>query len=94
MNILDKANQIVNHRSEESVRNYGPFSESMDETAKAFNAMTGKDLTGADILKVLIALKLVRERYAHKEDGLLDAVAYIGALNNYEEEKNIKPTKP
>ena len=32
----------------------------------------------------MIALKLSRESYNHKEDNLLDAVAYIGALNNYE----------
>ena len=35
------------------------------------------------MFKALIALKLSREAYAHKEDNLLDAVAYIGGLNNY-----------
>jgi hypothetical protein len=35
----------------------------------------------------LVALKLSRQHYNHKEDNLLDTVAYIGALNNYIEEK-------
>ena len=30
-----------------------------------------------------IALKLARESFSHKEDNLLDLVAYIGGLNNY-----------
>jgi hypothetical protein len=30
----------------------------------------------------MIALKLSRESYCHKEDNLLDACAYIGSLNN------------
>lgn len=89
MNILDRANKIVNERNEESMRNYGPFSESMDRTAEMYNLMSGREfkLTGEDVLKVLIALKLSRENYAHKEDSLLDAAAYIGALNNYHIEK-------
>lgn len=33
--------------------------------------------------RALIALKLSREAYSHREDNLLDAAAYIGALNNY-----------
>ena len=38
----------------------------------------------------MIALKLSREAYAHKEDNLLDVVAYIGSMNDYlEEHKDI-----
>ena len=35
----------------------------------------------------MIAMKFAREANAHKEDNLLDALAYIGALNNYIIEK-------
>jgi len=49
--------------------------------------MTGNDTTAEDMYKYMIALKLSRESYTHKEDNLLDAVAYIGALNNYENKK-------
>lgn len=85
-NILDRANKIVNERSEEKERQYGPFGESLERTAAMFNLMSNNvKLSAEDVFKVLIALKLSRESFAHKEDNLLDAVAYIGALNNYVE---------
>ena len=31
----------------------------------------------------LVALKLSRHSYSYKQDNLLDAVAYIGGLDNY-----------
>ena len=37
MNILKRANAIVNERSEEKERQYGPFSESMKRAAEVFN---------------------------------------------------------
>lgn len=87
MNILERANEIVNHRAEEKERQYGPFGESMERAAIIFNAMTGHEISGADMFKALLAVKLSRERYSHKEDNLLDACAYIAGLNNYLEEK-------
>lgn len=83
MNILKKADQIVNERSEEKERQYGPFNETMDRMRDLFNLMTGLKLETKHMFQALIALKLSREAYAHKEDNLLDAVAYIGAMNNY-----------
>ena len=85
MNILEQANKIVNERSEEKERQYGPFAESMKRAADLFNliAPEGESITVHGMYRALIALKLSREHYAHKEDNLLDAVAYIGALNNY-----------
>lgn len=85
-NILFKADQIVNHRAEEKERQYGPFNESIERTAEFYNLMkpkTDPDISPEGVLRVLIALKLSREAYGHKEDNLLDGVAYIGALNNY-----------
>jgi hypothetical protein len=83
MNILEKANQIVNLRSEEPTRNYGPYNESMERAAKILSEMTGVTQKPELIYQSLIAIKLSRESYGHKEDNLLDAVAYMGALNNY-----------
>lgn len=88
MNILEQANKIVNERSEEKERMYGNFDDSMDKAAELFNSMTGLKLTAVEMFKALIALKLSRESFNHKEDNLLDAVAYIGALNNYINNKN------
>jgi len=85
--ILEKANQIVNNRSEEADRQYGPFSEGMDRAAMIFNGMTGLNVTGKEMYKALIALKFSRESYNHKEDNLLDAAAYIQGLDNYENGK-------
>lgn len=88
-NILEKANQIVNERSEEKERMYGPFDESMDRAAKLYNLMSPDDeqITSEGMYRAMIALKLSREAYHHKEDNLLDAVAYMGALNNHIESK-------
>lgn len=85
MNILEKANQIVNERSEEKERQYGPFSESMERATAIYNAMSPshEHISPHGMYRAMIALKLSREAYSHKEDNLLDAVAYMGALNNY-----------
>jgi len=83
MNILEQANDIVFKRSEEKERQYGPFSEGMKRAASIASGMTGKNITAVDMFKCMIALKLSRESYSHKEDNLLDAVSYIAALNEY-----------
>lgn len=84
-NILKKADQIVNERSEEKERQYGPFKESMERAAALYNLMSpkGQQITTAGMYRAMIALKLSREAYSHKEDNLLDAVAYMGSLNDY-----------
>ena len=86
-NILREADRIVNRRSQEKERMYGPFAESMERAAGLFNLMVPdeKQIEAPEMYKALIALKLSREAFAHKEDNLLDAAAYIGALNNYYE---------
>ena len=83
MNIIEKANEIVNLRTEEKERMYGPFNEGMERAAKILSGMVGKEIDAIFMYKAMIALKMSRESYNHKEDNLLDAVAYIGALNNY-----------
>ena len=85
--ILKTADEIINNRSEEKERMYGPFSEGMERTAKIASGMTGKDLVAEDIYAALIALKLSRHSYNYREDNLLDAVAYLGGLDNYIKEK-------
>lgn len=83
MNILERANQIVNVRNEEKEREYGPFSESMASCARIATELCGKEITTEDFFKCMLALKLGRLRYNLKEDTLLDACSYLGALNNY-----------
>ena len=90
-NILERANKIVNERSEEKERQYGPFAESMSRAVAFYNLMSPKgedNMTTAGMYRALIALKLSREAYAHKEDNLLDAVAYLGSMNDHLEQIN------
>lgn len=82
MNILDEANKIVNERSEEKERMYGPFEEGMEKAAAIATLIAGKEITPDMMYICMMALKLSRESYSHKEDNLLDLVAYIGAWNN------------
>ena len=88
MNILKEADKIVNERSEEKERQYGPFGEGMERAAQIARGATGKDIQAADMYIMLVALKLSRQSYNHKQDNLLDAVAYLAALDNYHKEKN------
>ena len=83
MNILEQANKIINERSEEDERKYGPMDLSNERAAKLASILCNKEFTIEDIYYFKIALKLARETNHHKEDNLLDLVAYIGAFNNY-----------
>lgn len=83
MNILQEADKIISKREGEQASNYGPFIECNERIAKIASLLCNKEITIEDIYKFQIALKLGREAYKHKEDNLLDAAAYIGALNDY-----------
>lgn len=90
MNILEEANQIINLRSEEKERAYGPFSESMQKAAIVASELCNKNITTEDFYKCMIALKISRMAYNLKEDTMLDAVGYIAALNNFEKDVKTK----
>jgi len=83
MNILEEANKIINLRSEEKEREYGPFKESMEKAAIVASELCNKKITTEDFYRCMIALKISRMAYNLKEDTLLDAVGYIAALNNF-----------
>ena len=83
-NILKRAHQIIYERSEEKERQYGPFHEGMEQAAKIASLMSRKEITATDMFNAMIALKLSRQSYNHKEDNLLDCVAYIASLNDYQ----------
>ena len=84
-NILEQANQIINHRSEEKERQYGPMSETNRRAAVIASVLSNKEISVKDLYYMQIALKLARESWSHKEDNLLDCVAYMGGLNNFME---------
>ena len=82
-NILEQANNIINNRSEEKERQYGPMGEGFERAALIASGMSGKEWTAHDMFIAMVALKFSRQSYNFKEDNLLDAVAYIGAWQNY-----------
>jgi hypothetical protein len=72
MNILKKADEIVNQRREEKDRQYGSFSEGMQICSNIAGLIRGKTFEPEDAFAMLIGLKLSREHFNHKEDNLLD----------------------
>ena len=93
MNILEQANEIIYKRSEEKARLYGPMQEGMQEAAKIASLLSRKDINAVDMYNCMIALKLSRQAYNHKEDNLLDCVAYIASLNDYQNNVQNEDTK-
>lgn len=87
MSLCQRADKIVNNRDEEKDRMYGPFSEGMDRAAQIFSGATGINIEGRHMYIAMVALKLSRQSYNHKQDNLLDAIAYLQGLENYENEK-------
>ena len=82
-NILEQANEIINNRSEEKERQYGPMGDGFERAAMIASGMSGKEWSAHDMFIAMVALKFSRQSYNFKEDNLLDAVAYIGAWQNY-----------
>jgi hypothetical protein len=89
MNILEKANSIVYLRTEEKERMYGNFYDCMKKTSVIASEMSNKKITVKDCYNVLIALKLSRQANAHKEDNMLDAIAYMASLNDLNNLNNL-----
>ena len=89
-NILEQANNIINNRSEEKERQYGPMGEGFERAAMIASGMSGKNWTAHDMFIAMTALKFSRQSYNFKEDNLLDAVAYIGGWQNYINEQKTK----
>ena len=79
----DRASQrdIQKEGSETSAPTSGAGERSMTATIKAFNALTGKDLTEENGWEFMILLKLVRGRQGDfRADDYVDAAAYSGLL--------------
>tara|TARA_B100000886_G_C20377562_1_gene472453 strand:+ start:297 stop:575 length:279 start_codon:yes stop_codon:yes gene_type:complete len=89
-NILKQADHIINNRSEEKERQYGPLGEGFERAAMIASGMTGRTWNADDMYVAMIALKFSRQSYNFKEDNLLDAVAYIGGWQNYINEQKEK----
>jgi len=85
MSILLKAHEIVFERKEEKQRQYGPMDEGMLKAARIASEILNKDICAKDVYICMVALKLSRESYNHKEDNILDAIAYLASYNSTQE---------
>ncbi len=92
-NILKQADEIINNRSEEKERQYGPLGEGFERAAMIASGMSGRSWSADDMFIAMIALKFSRQSYNFKEDNLLDAVAYIGGWQNYIDEQRAKASE-
>ena len=80
--ILSEAEEIVNGSRNSD---YGDARESFGRVATIASVMTGKELAPEDCCAVLMAVKLVRESFAHKRDNLVDLCGYAELLNRLKE---------
>ena len=79
---LDYLNECAKVQSERGKQydSEGTGERSFSAAAKAFNALTGKKLTGSDVCLIQACLKVVRQNSNPKrvhEDSLLDGVSYM-----------------
>ena len=77
MSLVEQANNIINTRSEEKERMYGPMIEGMKSATEIaeFLSTPMRIVHGSDALesfRYLYGLKMSRQKYNHKEDNLLD----------------------
>ena len=76
--ILSEAEDIVNGSRQSD---YGDARESFSRIATIASVMTGKELSPEDCCAVMMAVKLVRESFAHKRDNLIDLCGYAELMN-------------
>jgi hypothetical protein len=76
--ILSEAERIVN--GERQIDYDNPVSNFKNIAALA-SLLIGKELTPADCCKILMVVKLIREKHRHKRDNLVDLCGYTEILN-------------
>lgn len=80
--ILSEAEEIVNGSRHSD---YGDPVESFERIAKTASMIAGRDLSPNECCAVLMAVKLVRESFAHKRDNLIDLCGYAYIMNEIKE---------
>lgn len=80
--ILAEAEDIVNGSRQSD---YGDANESFSRIATIASVMVGKELSPEDCCAVMMAVKLVRESFAHKRDNLVDLCGYAELMNRLKE---------
>lgn len=73
--------------AEERQEHYGEATSSLELTSELLDLAFGLKLSISDICKVLVSLKLSREKFKFKKDSLLDIINYISIMIYNEENK-------
>lgn len=81
MNIFEQANNIVNVNIDRR-KLYGSYHDCNKRIAKIMSLLTDKNITVTDVFYLEIAMKIAREIQTHKEENIVDIIAYFGALND------------
>lgn len=84
MNILEEANMIT---SQDRQKDYGNPKENFEHIAEVASAITGKNFSAKEIVFVLIATKLCREKHKPKRDNRVDLAGYSWVLDVVEANK-------
>lgn len=88
--LLDQVEQYVHEKSilEEAIEirrgsrnaDYGDAVQNFRNIAETFRVMTGREISASDCVRVMMAVKLSRERHLHKRDNLVDLSGYTDIL--------------
>ena len=77
-NILRKADRITSGIKRKA---YGHPKENFKRTAALWSAILGVEVSSQQVALCMVAFKLAREAFRHKEDNLVDAVGYLVNLD-------------
>lgn len=76
--ILEEADRLV---SVDRGNDYGHPRDDYGRTVRAFNALTGHDLTPEQGILFMVCVKLSRQQHKQKRDNLVDAAGYLKCLD-------------
>lgn len=78
---LDKAKELI---TGDRATMYGDARTLHDSIAAVWSAYLGlppdKSLTGAQVVQMMVLVKMMRENQKHKEDNIVDMIGYLGLL--------------
>ena len=66
--------------TEERGKDYGPVRDNFDRTAQMWQSILGCKVSAEQVGLCMIALKISRETFKHKDDNLIDIIGYTELL--------------
>ena len=76
--VLEKCISIAKTRQ----KDYGEATDSIKLANRILNDTFGVTVSDKDLCKVIIALKLSREKVNHKDDNILDIINYLAIMQS------------